>query len=389
MNLVEATLRSDNSVYEQLALDVGPENIKKTAYDMGIETKLDGYPAEALGGLTRGVSPLEMATAYATIASGGVYHKPIAITKIREADGTILHGSKLPKKLRPQAERRFQDGVTAEATKILKANVEGGTGVAAQIGCPAAGKTGTTDQHSDAWFVGFTPRLSTAVWVGYPQSQIHMYTEYHGGPVAGATYPAEIWGAYMREAKGRYCGDFSPPKHPMTFSRFNGKYATGEASTGRADRHAGPADDAGSGHGRHGRHSRGLRLGRLRRLRRLGRLGRRRRDGRPGHGRPGLRPGAVRVPAADPLDQPFTRAPPIMGSLAAVAKEEKVEFEGEVTEALPNAMFRVRLDNGHDVLGHVAGKMRRFRIRILPGDRVRVEVSPYDLNRARIVYRHR
>ena len=73
----------------------------------------------------------------------------------------------------------------------------------------------------------------------------------------------------------------------------------------------------------------------------------------------------------------------------ALAKEEKVEFEGEVVEALPNAMFRVQLDNGHEVLGHVAGKMRRFRIRILPGDRVRVEVSPYDLNRARIVYRHR
>lgn len=72
-----------------------------------------------------------------------------------------------------------------------------------------------------------------------------------------------------------------------------------------------------------------------------------------------------------------------------MAKEDKVEMEGEVTEALPNAMFRVRLDNDHEVLGHVAGKMRRFRIRILPGDRVRVEMSPYDLSRARIVYRHK
>ena len=80
--------------------------------------------------------------------------------------------------------------------------------------------------------------------------------------------------------------------------------------------------------------------------------------------------------------------PPTYGS-ASLAKEEKVEFEGEVVEALPNAMFRVQLDNGHEVLGHVAGKMRRFRIRILPGDRVRVEVSPYDLNRGRIVYRDR
>jgi translation initiation factor IF-1 len=72
-----------------------------------------------------------------------------------------------------------------------------------------------------------------------------------------------------------------------------------------------------------------------------------------------------------------------------MAKEDKVELEGEVLEALPNAMFRVELDNGHRVLGHVAGKLRRFRIRILPGDRVRVELSPYDLDRARIVYRHR
>ena len=72
-----------------------------------------------------------------------------------------------------------------------------------------------------------------------------------------------------------------------------------------------------------------------------------------------------------------------------MSKEEKVEFEGEVLEALPNAMFRIRLDNDHEVLGHVAGKMRRYRIRILPGDRVRVEVSPYDLNRGRIVYRDR
>ena len=72
-----------------------------------------------------------------------------------------------------------------------------------------------------------------------------------------------------------------------------------------------------------------------------------------------------------------------------MAKEDKIELEGEVVEALPNAMFKVRLDNGHEVLGHVAGKMRRFRIRILPGDRVRCELSPYDLDRARITYRHR
>jgi translation initiation factor IF-1 len=84
-----------------------------------------------------------------------------------------------------------------------------------------------------------------------------------------------------------------------------------------------------------------------------------------------------------------SQAPAETARLHPVAKEEKVEFEGEVIEALPNAMFRVKLDNDHVVLGHVAGKMRRFRIRILPGDRVRVELSPYDLDRGRIIYRHR
>ena len=93
--------------------------------------------------------------------------------------------------------------------------------------------------------------------------------------------------------------------------------------------------------------------------------------------------------AVPPLPVPARADALIAGTVLRVPKEEKVELEGEVIEALPNAMFRVRLDNDHVVLGHVAGKMRRFRIRILPGDRVRCELSPYDLDRARIVYRHR
>ncbi len=231
INLRTATLKSDNSVYMQLALDLGPENIKETAEDMGIQTKLDGYPAETLGGLTIGVSPLEMASAYSTIASGGVYHKPIAITKIKQYDGEVLEGDDLPKKLRPFRERRFQDGVTSEVTDILEANVTGGTGTAAQTGCPAAGKTGTTDEHSDGWFVGFTPDLSSAVWVGYPNEQVSMYSEYYGGPVAGGTFPAEIWGDYTSAVKGDSCDAFPAPKHPMTFTRFYGTYATGGSSS--------------------------------------------------------------------------------------------------------------------------------------------------------------
>ena len=223
MSLEQATLRSDNTVYMQLALDLGPPEVKKTAYDMGIRTHLDGYPAESLGGLTIGVSPLEMANAFATIASGGYRNRPTAITKIRFPDGR----SELPPRFKVKRTKAFQDGVTAEATRILVKNIQGGTGTRANIGCPAGGKTGTTDEFNDAWFVGFTPRLATATWVGYPNAQIQMKTEYHGTSVAGGTFPAEIWGDYMKAVKGKFCGDFKPPKTPFHSSPFFGKYSRG------------------------------------------------------------------------------------------------------------------------------------------------------------------
>ncbi|MEO8688883.1 MAG: transglycosylase domain-containing protein [Solirubrobacteraceae bacterium] len=223
INLEQATLKSDNTVYEQLALDLGPPEIKQTAYDMGIKTHLDGYPAEALGGLTLGVSPLEMADAYATIASGGYRNRPTAIKKITFPDGK----PDLPRRFKVKRTKAFEDWVTAEATRILVENVKGGTGTRANIGCPAGGKTGTTDSFNDAWFVGFTPRLATAVWVGYPNAQIEMTTEYHGGSVAGGTFPAEIWSDYMKQAKGKFCGDFKPAKTAAHFSPFFGKYARG------------------------------------------------------------------------------------------------------------------------------------------------------------------
>jgi penicillin-binding protein 1A len=101
-----------------------------------------------------------------------------------------------------------------------------GTGGHAIIGCPAAGKTGTTDNNTDAWFVGFTPRLATSVWVGYPKERIQMNGLYYGQNVAGGTFPAEIWGTYMKEAIGKYCGAFKPPSTPFQSSPFFGKYAT-------------------------------------------------------------------------------------------------------------------------------------------------------------------
>jgi penicillin-binding protein 1A len=222
LTLHAATLKSDNSVYAQLTSDLGPDKVKETARMMGITSKLNGFCAEAIGGLERGVSPLEMANAYATIASGGIRNRPRAIRKVVFADGH----SELPNRWKVKRTRAFDDGVTYEATKILEDNVQGGTGTHAQIGCPAAGKTGTTDHNIDAWFVGFTPRLATAVWVGYPKQHVEMNGLYFGRNVDGGTFPADIWGAYMKQAAGKFCGGFPQPKTPFVSQPFFGHYAT-------------------------------------------------------------------------------------------------------------------------------------------------------------------
>jgi penicillin-binding protein 1A len=216
-NLVKATLTSDNSIYEQLDLDVGPDNVTETARDMGIKSPMESLPAEGLGGLKHGVSPLEMANAYATIAANGWRNRVSSVNKVC-----------FPKKIggfdcktdKARRHRAFQDGVTAEATKILKQNVEGGTGTKAQFGCPAAGKTGTVDDFTDAWFVGYTPRLSTSVWIGHAKTRTPL-----GEGAAGGEVAAPIWGAYMKTAHGKYCGDFAKPKHPFVSTPFFGKYS--------------------------------------------------------------------------------------------------------------------------------------------------------------------
>jgi len=222
MNLVRATLASDNSVYAQLTADLGPDKVKETARMMGIKSKLNGFCAESLGGLERGVSPLEMASAYATIANGGYRNRPTIINKI-EVRGKKV---KLPARWKVHRVKAFEDGVTYEATKILEANVAGGTGTRAQIGCPQGGKTGTTDHNIDAWFVGFTPKMSTAVWVGFPSSNsISMNGMFNGANIDGGTYPAQIWGQYMKKAVGKSCTDFKKPKTPFQSQPFFGHYS--------------------------------------------------------------------------------------------------------------------------------------------------------------------
>ncbi len=244
MNLVRGTLASDNTVYAQLIIDVGPKEVRETAKLMGIETKLDGLPAEGLGGLRLGVSPLEMANAYATLASGGIRNEPKGIRKVVFPDGKSDDLGK------PERKRVFTDGQAYEVTKILKQNVTGGTGTRAQIGCPAAGKTGTTDAFNDAWFVGYTPKLSTSSWVGYPNALQSM------PGVAGGTIPAGIWHDYMIVAKGENCDSFPQPEERAEFSPFFGKYSsTGRSSGGsyyRSPPPTGTGDNSAGGGGYRG-----------------------------------------------------------------------------------------------------------------------------------------
>ncbi|HET7759636.1 MAG TPA: transglycosylase domain-containing protein [Gaiellaceae bacterium] len=189
-----ATLASDNTVYAQLTLDVTPEKVAEMAHRLGIRSHLDPVPAMGLG--ADAISPLEEASAYATLAAGGIYSKPMAITKVVLANGKVDTDAGWGQ---PDRKRVISDGVAYEVTKILEDNVLQGTGVGAYFGRPAAGKTGTTDNHADAWFSGYTPQLETTVWVGYPQGEIPM-EDVHGSTVQGGTFPASIWRLFMEKA---------------------------------------------------------------------------------------------------------------------------------------------------------------------------------------------
>jgi penicillin-binding protein 1A len=227
INLVAATLASDNTVYAQLAADLGEETVTQMAYKLGVREHLHSYPAEALGGLTVGVSPLEMADVYATLADGGWRNTPIAITKVVFPDGhTDTNWGK------PHRVKVLSDGVTAEETNILHQNVLGGTATRSAINCPTAAKTGTTSNLVDAWLDGYTPNYSTSVWMGYPNKLVPM-TDVHGEPQQGGYLPAEIWHAYMAAVtEGEPCTEFPSPKEPISYQPFFGKFASTGETTG-------------------------------------------------------------------------------------------------------------------------------------------------------------
>jgi penicillin-binding protein 1A len=195
ISLAGATSVSDNSVFAEVGYNlVGTKRVAETARKMGIRTPLSTNPAMVLGGLRTGVTPLELAHAYLTLAHGGsrvsgslsAYDEgPVAFTEVRGAGISDDNDT--------DTDRVVPEGVAQQATQILQTVISGGTGTAAQTGEFAAGKTGTTEHYQDALFVGFTETTTVAVWVGYPTGGRAMEFEYHGEPVAGGTYPAEIW----------------------------------------------------------------------------------------------------------------------------------------------------------------------------------------------------
>ncbi|MEJ7718232.1 MAG: penicillin-binding transpeptidase domain-containing protein [Thermoleophilaceae bacterium] len=200
-SLAAATEQSDNSVYAELGLKVGTRKIARLARRMGIQTEVSTNPAMILGGLETGVTPLEMAYAYSTIANGGKRVRgslsttsgPVAVEKV-ERGGEVLDENER------RSERVYPEVIGESAKNILSGVITAGTGQAADIGEFAAGKTGTTENYGDAWFVGFNREYTVAVWVGYPDRLKYMETEYAGGPVAGGTYPALIWRDFLTGA---------------------------------------------------------------------------------------------------------------------------------------------------------------------------------------------
>ncbi len=186
VSLREGTIRSINVVYARLIKDVGVQRVVSMARDMGITSPVNSNPAIAIGGLEHGVNPLEMASAYGTLANNGVHCDPIAVTKVTDADGNVLIENNTTSRqvLRPD--------VANTENELLQEVVSSGTGTSAQIGRPQAGKTGSTDHNTDAWFCGYTPDLAAAVWVGYPEGLVPM-TSVHGITVYGGTFPAQIW----------------------------------------------------------------------------------------------------------------------------------------------------------------------------------------------------
>jgi penicillin-binding protein 1A len=191
-NLTEATVASVNTVYAQLITEIGPQAAVDMARSLGVRSDLEPYPSAVLG--TNEVTVLDMASAYGTFAADGVHAEPVLVTEITRADGSVLYR-------RPSTRARVLSAeVARKVTAVLGEVVNRGTGVRAQIGRAVAGKTGTAQQWRDAWFVGYTPDLVGAVWIGFPDGQRSMTPPATPLKVTGGSWPAEIWNRAMSAA---------------------------------------------------------------------------------------------------------------------------------------------------------------------------------------------
>lgn len=214
ISVTEATLLSDNTVYAQLTLDVGPDNVWNMARNLGVDLTQKPVASIGLGSLS--VSPLDMAAAYATFASGGIYARPTAIREV------VLPGGKIDRNWgKPQTRRALSAAVAWEVNQVLALNASEGTGTGSGDGVhPDAGKTGTTENNADAWYVGYTRDLSTAVWMGYIGGEIPML-DVQGQTVAGATFSVPIWHQFMEVAeRGLPARAFLTPPAPPVFKYF-------------------------------------------------------------------------------------------------------------------------------------------------------------------------
>jgi penicillin-binding protein 1A len=191
IDLWTATQDSVNVVFAQLALDIGSSAIVEAAHTMGVTAPLQAVPSITLG--TEEVSTLDMASAYSTLANNGTHCDPFAISRV------LLPGGRPMYRHRQSCSTAIEPAIAHEVTAMLQRVVCCGTGRAAALGRPVAGKTGTAQDYTNVYFAGYTPQVATAVWVGFPQGQIPM-DSYYGHSVYGGTLAAPIWRSFMAKA---------------------------------------------------------------------------------------------------------------------------------------------------------------------------------------------
>jgi len=247
--LAHALTVSDNSVFAEVGIKAGTKKVARLARRFGIRTRVSHNYAITLGGLKQGVSPLDMAHAYETFARGGkktygtmgaAKHGPVAITQVDNSSGNTIVRN------RREQKRVVSDDVARTAVSMMESVVSDGTAKTAALDGFAAGKTGTTEDYGDAWFIGFDTHYTVAVWVGYPNGTKPMKTEYGGGPVEGGTYPAEIWHDFMTRAR-----EIFAERHPNADLTDNAGQPEqyGDTGGGTGDTGTGDTGDGGGGGG--------------------------------------------------------------------------------------------------------------------------------------------